>query len=154
MRSYRANESSAKDLISTVWNVLDGNLEGCASVVGGFVDLLDDEEKKADLLASWKGFEIEVCAVFRRSSTFSTSPSLTMLSFPATPSIPRPRPLRHRLLLLRYRLRPGPERQALHRIQTSRSQSVGPRSDGSLVQLDVPYSRPIVDCSRKSRRTE
>jgi E3 ubiquitin-protein ligase ZNF598 len=61
VREYRASESSARDLISTIWNVLDQNLEHTASMVNAFVDLLDQEEKKQDLLASWKGFAIEVC---------------------------------------------------------------------------------------------
>ena len=68
-RSYKTNESSARDFISTIWNVLDQNLENTASIVNAFVDLLDEEEKKQDLLASWKGFMIEVslrCAVFQR----------------------------------------------------------------------------------------
>lgn len=60
IRGYRASESSARDLISTVWNILDSNLEHTASLVNAFVDLLDEEEKKQDLLSSWKGFEIEV----------------------------------------------------------------------------------------------
>ncbi|KAG6918844.1 hypothetical protein DXG01_011249 [Tephrocybe rancida] len=59
IRGYRSSESSAKDLISTIWNVLDHNLEQTASIVNAFVDLLDQEEKKQDLLSSWKGFEIE-----------------------------------------------------------------------------------------------
>ncbi|TFK36394.1 hypothetical protein BDQ12DRAFT_249403 [Crucibulum laeve] len=59
IRSYRTSESSARDLISTIWNVLDRNLEGAASIVNAFVDLLDEEEKKQDLLSSWKGFAIE-----------------------------------------------------------------------------------------------
>jgi len=53
-------ESSAKDLILTVWNVLDQNLDHTASIVNGLVDILDQEDKKQDLLASWKGFVIEV----------------------------------------------------------------------------------------------
>lgn len=60
MRGYRASESSARDLISTIWNVLDSNLEHTASIINAFVDLLEEEEKKQDLLASWKGFAIEV----------------------------------------------------------------------------------------------
>ncbi|KAF8625744.1 hypothetical protein AX17_006771 [Amanita inopinata Kibby_2008] len=59
IRGYRASESSARDLISTIWSVMDGNLEHAASIVNAFVDLLDEEEKKQDLLASWKGFTIE-----------------------------------------------------------------------------------------------
>ncbi|KAF8912219.1 hypothetical protein CPB84DRAFT_1761674 [Gymnopilus junonius] len=58
-RSYRFSESSAKDLILTIWNVMDQNLEHTASIVNAFIDLLDEEEKKQDLLSSWKGFNIE-----------------------------------------------------------------------------------------------
>lgn len=59
-RGYRSSESSARDLISTIWNILDRNLDHTAGIVNAFVDLLDEEEKKQDLLASWKGFAIEV----------------------------------------------------------------------------------------------
>ncbi|TCD70278.1 hypothetical protein EIP91_004179 [Steccherinum ochraceum] len=59
VRSYRANESAARDLISTTWNVLDRNLEGTASIVNALVDLLDDEDKKKTLLEAWNGFKIE-----------------------------------------------------------------------------------------------
>ncbi|KAH7924735.1 hypothetical protein BV22DRAFT_1066211 [Leucogyrophana mollusca] len=59
VRGYRGSESSARDLISTIWNVLDNNLDDTASIVNGIVDLLDDEEKKTGLLASWNGFKIE-----------------------------------------------------------------------------------------------
>ena len=59
-RSYRSAESSARDFILTIWNVLDRNLEHTASIVNAFIDLLDEEEKKQDLLTSWKGFNIEV----------------------------------------------------------------------------------------------
>lgn len=59
-RGYRASESSARDLILTIWNVLERNLEHTAGIVNAFVDLLDEEEKKQDLLASWRGFAVEV----------------------------------------------------------------------------------------------
>lgn len=39
---------------------MDTNLESTASIVNAFVDLVDEEEKKQDLLSSWKGFAIEV----------------------------------------------------------------------------------------------
>ncbi|KAF5330528.1 hypothetical protein D9619_005186 [Psilocybe cf. subviscida] len=58
-RGYRFSESSARDLILTVWNVLDNNLEHTASIINAFVDLLDEEDKKQDLLTSWKGFALE-----------------------------------------------------------------------------------------------
>ncbi|KAF9023812.1 hypothetical protein BDZ89DRAFT_1069615 [Hymenopellis radicata] len=50
---------SAKDLISTIWNVLDRSLEHTASLINAFVDILDEEDKKHDVLTSWKGFEVE-----------------------------------------------------------------------------------------------
>ncbi|KAK0463489.1 uncharacterized protein EV420DRAFT_1518464, partial [Desarmillaria tabescens] len=59
IRGYRASESSAKDLISTIWNVLDCHLEHTASIINAFVDLLEEDEKKQDILRSWKSFEIE-----------------------------------------------------------------------------------------------
>lgn len=61
IRGYRAAESSARDLITTIWNVLDCHLDHTASIVNAFVDLLEEEDKKTDLLGSWKGFELEVC---------------------------------------------------------------------------------------------
>lgn len=61
VRSYRASESAARDLILTFWNILDQNLEGTASLVNALVEILDDEEKKNNLLGAWNGFKIEVC---------------------------------------------------------------------------------------------
>lgn len=63
IRGFRASETSARDLISTIWNILDQNLEHTASIVNAFVDLLDQEDKKTELLSSWKGFTIEVRGV-------------------------------------------------------------------------------------------
>lgn len=62
VRSYKASESSARDLISTVWNILDRNLDGTASIVNSLVDLVDEDEKKQNLLAAWNGFKVEVCS--------------------------------------------------------------------------------------------
>ncbi|KZT23989.1 hypothetical protein NEOLEDRAFT_1135822 [Neolentinus lepideus HHB14362 ss-1] len=59
IRSYRASESAARDLILMIWNVLDRNLDNTASIINALVDLLDEEEKKRDLLAAWNGFKIE-----------------------------------------------------------------------------------------------
>ncbi|OSX65392.1 hypothetical protein POSPLADRAFT_1134364 [Postia placenta MAD-698-R-SB12] len=59
IRSYRASESGARDLISTVWNILDRNLDGSASIVNLLVDGMDEEEKRRDLLAAWNGFKVE-----------------------------------------------------------------------------------------------
>lgn len=61
IRSYRASESAARDLIQTTWTVLDRELENTATVINMLVDLLDDDEKKQDLLSAWNGFKVEVC---------------------------------------------------------------------------------------------
>ncbi|KAI0823569.1 hypothetical protein BC628DRAFT_1420857 [Trametes gibbosa] len=59
IRSYKVSESSARDLISTAWNILDRNLDGTASIVNSLIDVIDDDEKKQNLLAAWNGFKIE-----------------------------------------------------------------------------------------------
>ncbi|KZT71337.1 hypothetical protein DAEQUDRAFT_724287 [Daedalea quercina L-15889] len=59
MRSYRVSESAARDLISTVWNIIDRNLDSTASVVNLLVDSIDEEDKKRELLAAWNSFKIE-----------------------------------------------------------------------------------------------
>ncbi|OJT06115.1 E3 ubiquitin-protein ligase hel2 [Trametes pubescens] len=59
VRSYKASESSARDLISTVWNVLDRNLDGTASVVNALIDVVDEDDKKQSLLTAWNGFKVE-----------------------------------------------------------------------------------------------
>ncbi|CAK5276974.1 unnamed protein product [Mycena citricolor] len=59
IRSFRANESSARDLISTFWSILDAKREATTSVVNGLVDLLDDDEQREAVLAAWRAFDIE-----------------------------------------------------------------------------------------------
>lgn len=39
---------------------MDSHLEHTASIVNALVDTLDEEEKKQDVLSSWKGFVVEV----------------------------------------------------------------------------------------------
>ncbi|KZP18272.1 hypothetical protein FIBSPDRAFT_1046304 [Athelia psychrophila] len=59
VRGFKASEASARDIISTVWTVLDQNLDDTASIINAVVDLMDEEDKKKDLLSSWNGFKIE-----------------------------------------------------------------------------------------------
>ena len=94
IRSYRASESGARDLISTVWNVLDQNLEGTASIINALVDLLDEEDKKKDILQAWNGFKVEVRCL--GSSSIGGPESITCLFFSATKPIPRPGTNRNR----------------------------------------------------------
>lgn len=83
-RGYKTNETNARDFISTVWNVLDHNLDNTASIVNAFVDLLDEEEKKQDLLASWRGFVIEVRPFPQQQHVFVSN----LVSSLATSTIP------------------------------------------------------------------
>ncbi|KAH9035323.1 hypothetical protein EDB85DRAFT_2288694 [Lactarius pseudohatsudake] len=48
LRDYTASQSGARDLISTIWNILDRDLDATASI---------DEEKKTALLSAWNGFK-------------------------------------------------------------------------------------------------
>ncbi|KAI0293559.1 hypothetical protein BC826DRAFT_1104999 [Russula brevipes] len=59
LRDYTASQSGARDLISTVWNTLDRDLDATASIINLVVDFLEDEEKKTDLLGAWNTFKIE-----------------------------------------------------------------------------------------------
>jgi len=64
VRGFRFNETTARDLISTIWNILDRNLDDTAGIINAVVDLFDEEDKKSSLLASWNGFKIEVFCRF------------------------------------------------------------------------------------------
>jgi E3 ubiquitin-protein ligase ZNF598 len=59
LRDYTASQSAARDLISTVWNTLDCELDATASIINLVVDSLEEEEKKTDLLSAWNSFKIE-----------------------------------------------------------------------------------------------
>ncbi|EJD53218.1 hypothetical protein AURDEDRAFT_81510 [Auricularia subglabra TFB-10046 SS5] len=58
MRSFRASECSARDVISTLWNVLERELDATGSHVAALVDAFPDE-KRAELLQSWNDFKLE-----------------------------------------------------------------------------------------------
>ncbi|CCA67505.1 hypothetical protein PIIN_01334 [Serendipita indica DSM 11827] len=59
IRSYRSSESSAGDLITTFYNILDQDLDTVGVFISSLVDLLDDESKKRTLLTAWNGFKIQ-----------------------------------------------------------------------------------------------
>lgn len=60
IQSYLASESTARDIILTFYNIVDGELEATSSLIAPLVDLLDNEEKKRGLLQAFNGFKIEV----------------------------------------------------------------------------------------------
>lgn len=70
---------------------MDQKLEHTASIVNAFVDLVDEEEKKQDILSCWKTFEIEVCCSVVIKSSFVVDVVL------ATTTIPRACPVNVRI---------------------------------------------------------
>jgi hypothetical protein len=72
----------ARDLISTVWSILDQDLDNTASVVNALVDVLEDDEKKTALLGAWNGFKVEV-----RARHCSRPNGLPTDRTPATPPV-------------------------------------------------------------------
>ncbi|KAJ7187604.1 hypothetical protein GGX14DRAFT_611193 [Mycena pura] len=59
IRSFRASESSARDLISTLWSVVDARMEAASSIVNSLVDLLEEHDQREAILAAWCDFEVE-----------------------------------------------------------------------------------------------
>ncbi|KAJ7453217.1 hypothetical protein FB451DRAFT_1145061 [Mycena latifolia] len=66
IRAFRAGESAARALISTLWSVLTRSevadartMEAAASIVNALVDLLDEGDQREEVLGAWRGFEIE-----------------------------------------------------------------------------------------------
>jgi E3 ubiquitin-protein ligase ZNF598 len=82
VRSYRARESAARDLISSFWNVLGEDLDNTATLISMLVDLLDDEEQKSNLLAAWNGFKVEVGILPPHNSSPSTHLSTATKTIP------------------------------------------------------------------------
>jgi E3 ubiquitin-protein ligase ZNF598 len=60
VRSYRASEAPAKDLVNTFFNVLNQQLDPTGLLVNGLVDLFDDEDKRQGLLQAWNSFRVKV----------------------------------------------------------------------------------------------
>lgn len=60
IRSYRASESGPRDVISTLFEVVDRDLDTTARLISLLVELLDDEDKRRALLSAWNGFKLEV----------------------------------------------------------------------------------------------
>jgi hypothetical protein len=64
VRSYRGSECSAREMLDTVFNVFDRNLDVMGSVVTKILDVFEDnEEKMTQLLAAWNGIKVEVNSI-------------------------------------------------------------------------------------------
>lgn len=59
VRVYRNGEMSARDLVDNIYSLV-GEMDDCAPVVNGLVDLFDDEDKKRDVVAAWNGLRVQV----------------------------------------------------------------------------------------------
>ena len=53
MKSYRSSESSAEDLIKTLSSILDDQVDLTGKIVYNTADLLDNNDKRIELLRSW-----------------------------------------------------------------------------------------------------
>ncbi|SPO30149.1 uncharacterized protein UTRI_05988 [Ustilago trichophora] len=58
VRQFKNGESSARDLISTIHSLV-GEMDDCAPLVNGLVDLLDDQDKSRALGDAWNAYRIE-----------------------------------------------------------------------------------------------
>ena len=88
---------------------MDQKLEHTASIVNAFVDLVDEEDKKQDILTSWKSFEIEVNFVSLVLSILFME--LILILMLATTTIPRPHPVILRIGICWDNIWSCPERQ-------------------------------------------
>ncbi len=58
VRIFKNGESSARDLISTMHSLV-GEMDDCAPLVNGLVDLLDDADRSKALAQAWNEYRVE-----------------------------------------------------------------------------------------------
>src|SRR5258707_1995913 len=113
LRDSTMSQSGVRDLISTIWNTLDCELDTTASIINLVVDFLEDEEKKTDLLSAWNSFKIE-----RRRNLF-----LDLITLPASAGTDYTRIANGRVVSAASARRAAP--------QTGPASGLGPRCAGS-----------------------
>ncbi|KAJ1021672.1 hypothetical protein NDA16_003808 [Ustilago loliicola] len=59
VRLFKNGESSARDLISTIHSLVGGEMDDCAPLVNGLLDLLDDKDKSRALGDAWSLYRVE-----------------------------------------------------------------------------------------------
>ncbi|KAG9083768.1 hypothetical protein FS749_005747 [Ceratobasidium sp. UAMH 11750] len=67
IRSFKASESSARDMVATIFTVLDENMNTMSTIINALVPLFE-EEKRREILNSWNGMKIEA-SLPRKHST-------------------------------------------------------------------------------------
>lgn len=60
MRGYRSSETSAEDLVDTMWNVFDRQIDVAAGIINRVADLFDDAEKRISILSAWRDLQANV----------------------------------------------------------------------------------------------
>ena len=59
IQSYRSSESNSRELVDTFYTVLNQDLDATGTFIVSLVDLLDNEEKKSNLLTAWETYILE-----------------------------------------------------------------------------------------------
>lgn len=63
MRGYRGSETSAEDLVDTLWNVFDRNIDVAAGIIRSVADLFEDQEKSNSILSAWQDLRARVSLI-------------------------------------------------------------------------------------------
>lgn len=129
IRQYKNNESGSKDLIDTVFNVLDRDVQATVGVVRDVAGLFDspgEADKNRSLLEALNGFKVEVSL---KSSYLYLADSVSKPA--ATRSVPRSGecPGWPRIKLRRHHLWRYSQRETIHTYRSERSRlavCVGP----------------------------
>ncbi|KAJ1594718.1 hypothetical protein NDA11_002315 [Ustilago hordei] len=59
VRLFKNGESSPRDLLSTLYSLVGGEMDDCAPLVDGLLDLLDDKDKSRALSQAWHLYRLE-----------------------------------------------------------------------------------------------
>ncbi|SAM85944.1 uncharacterized protein UBRO_07859 [Ustilago bromivora] len=59
VRLFKNGESCARDLLSTLHSLVGGEMDDCAPLVDGLLDLLDDKDKSRALSEAWDVYRLE-----------------------------------------------------------------------------------------------
>ena len=69
VRQYRNNESGARDMVDTIFNVLEQDVDSTTGVVSLF-ESEGDNDKRGAILEALNGFRIEVCLMALKRDIF------------------------------------------------------------------------------------
>ncbi|GAA95526.1 uncharacterized protein L969DRAFT_45026 [Mixia osmundae IAM 14324] len=58
VRSFRAGEMAAEDLVDTIWHILNRATDVAAEIINDMAELLDNDDKARDVTRAWRNFSI------------------------------------------------------------------------------------------------